>query len=154
MKETHDNNSRSGEKKFFQIDHLKENLKELTVKGGIVTLGSQFFLFIIGLVSTIVLARLPTLDDHGLIFMVMPIIGFIYLFKDLGLSQATVQKADITHRQISMLFWVNLAFSSMLMVVTALAAPFIARFYNRPQLTGVTIALAFGFFVDYVQVSP
>ncbi|MBT4483357.1 MAG: lipopolysaccharide biosynthesis protein [Candidatus Latescibacteria bacterium] len=144
--------NKNSDDKYLHINHLKKNLKEHAVRGGVVTLGSQFFLFVFGMVSTAVLARLLTPDDHGLIFMVMPIIGFIYLFKDLGLSQATVQKADITHRQISMLFWVNLTFSSILMVATVIAAPLIARFYSRPQLTLVTIALAFGFFMGGLTV--
>lgn len=152
MKNNSENNPTSSNDKYLHINHLKENLKEQTVRGGVATLGSQSFLFVFGMVSTAVLARLLTPDDHGLIFMVMPIVGFIYLFKDLGLSQATIQKADITHRQISMLFWVNLTFSSMMMVITALAAPFIARFFSRPQLTMVTIALAFGFFMGGLTV--
>ncbi len=138
--------------RYIRVDHLKDRLNERTARGGIVTLVSQSVLFVLNIVTTAVLARLLTLDDHGLILMVMPIIGFIYLFKDLGLSQATIQKDDVSHGQITMLFWVNCTFSIALMIVTILSAPLVARFFGRPQLTAVTAVLSAGFFLGGLSV--
>ena len=153
MTDTNPENSESRDNdSFLGVGHLEGRLGEHTARGGIVTLVSQAVLFILNLISTAILARLLTLDDHGLILMVMPVIGFIYLFKDLGLSHATIQKAEITHRQITMLFWINCAFSAVLMVLTIVSAPFIALFYNRPQLTMITIALSLGFFMSGMTV--
>jgi len=43
--------------------------------------------------------------------MVTAITGFVAMFKDLGLSLATVQREKITHEQVSTLFWINVALS-------------------------------------------
>jgi PST family polysaccharide transporter len=69
------------------------DLGRRTVRGGAVTIGTQVLKFLVNTVGTIVLARLLTPEDYGLVGMVAVVTGFILLFKDLGLSAATVQKA-------------------------------------------------------------
>ena len=92
-----------------------------------------------------VLARLLTPADFGLIAMVVAVTGFAALFKDAGLSMATVQREHITHEQVSTLFWVNVALSIIVMLVVAALAPAIAWFYGKPELTWITLALASAF---------
>jgi len=104
--------------------------------------GASFFLH---MGSTVVLARLLTPQDFGLIAMVTAVTGFVMMFKDLGLSTATVQKAEINHAQISTLFWINVGLSLCVMLVTAALAPAIAWFYGEPRLTWITLALASAF---------
>jgi PST family polysaccharide transporter len=88
---------------------------------------------------------LLTPKDFGLIAMVTAITGFIMVFKDLGLSMATVQRAEINHGQVSTLFWINVALSAALMLVTLALAPAIAWFYKDPRLVAVTAALSTAF---------
>ena len=95
--------------------------------------------------STVVLARLLTPQDFGLIAMVTAVTGFVVMFKDMGLSMATVQRAEVNHAQISTLFWVNVVLSIGVMLVIAALAPAIAWFYNEPRLTWITLALAGAF---------
>jgi PST family polysaccharide transporter len=92
--------------------------------------------------STILLARLLMPSDFGLIAMVTAITGFVAKFKDAGLSTATVQRKDITHDQVSTLFWINVALSAAVMLVVAAMAPLIGAFYSEPRLVWVTLALA------------
>lgn len=101
--------------------------------------------FILQFASTAVLARLLMPEDYGLMAMVTVIFGFVYLFKDLGLSSATIQSAEITHKQVSTLFWVNLGVSCCLTLLTAALAPAIALFYGEPRLVEISITLATGF---------
>jgi len=54
-----------------------------------------------------VLARLLTPKDFGLFAMVTTVMGYLRVFKDAGLSTATVQREGITHAQVSNLFWIN-----------------------------------------------
>jgi O-antigen/teichoic acid export membrane protein len=67
------------------------------------------------------------------------------MFKDMGLSMATVQRAEISHAQVSTLFWINVAISTIIMGLTAALAPAIAWFYGEPRLTWITVTLAAGF---------
>ena len=133
-------------------DPLRKNLKNLAVHGGTATIAGQGISFLVNLLGTYALARLLTPDDHGLIDMVFPIIAFIVLFKDLGLSQATVQKEEITHAQVTNLFWVNVSASALMTLVTFAVAPYVARFYERPELTMVTQVIAIGFFLSGLTV--
>lgn len=132
-------------KQYFNTDHLKGDLKGRSVRGGAVTLAAQSSKFILRMGSTVVLARLLAPEDYGLIGMATVIIGFVELFKDLGLSAATVQKAEVNHQQISTLFWINLIISCLVGLIVAVSAPAVAWFYNEPRLTGITLALASSF---------
>ena len=107
-----------------------------------VTIGSQGAKFALQMGSTVVLARLLTPQDFGLIAMVIAITSFAMILKDMGLSMATVQKADINHSQISTLFWINVAVGILIAAVVVALAPVVAWFYGEPRLTPVTMALA------------
>jgi PST family polysaccharide transporter len=60
----------------------------------------------------------------------------------MGLSMATIQKAEINHSQVSTLFWINVAVSLVLTLILAVVAPVISWFYGEPRLTWITLALA------------
>ncbi len=90
--------------------------------------------------TTIVLARLLSPTDYGLQAMVLTLTAFFALFKDAGLSLATVQQENVTGEQISTLFWINVALGSFLTLVVVLASPFLATFYKEPRLIWITIA--------------
>ena len=118
------------------------SLKVRTVRGGAVTLGSQAAKLVIHVGSTAVLARLLTPEDYGLVAMVTALLGFTTLFRDLGLSIATIQRERITHEDVSGLFWINIMTGLALMLMIVACAPLIAWFYGRPHLLWVTFAYA------------
>lgn len=126
----------------FSVDHLHADLEGRSVRGGAITLLSQGAKFVLGTGSTVVLARVLTPGDFGLIAMVAPVTGFVAMFKDLGLSVATVQRDHITHDQVSTLFWINVGISAVLMVITMALAPAVASFYGDDRATMVTVAFA------------
>src|SRR5207237_4204175 len=111
------------ENRHFRTDHLKDDLAGRSARGGAVTLGAQVVRFVIRTTSTIALARLLTPRDYGLIGMVVILVDFVSMFQYLGLSTATVKWSRLNHRQVSSLFWVNVAMSAAIMLVTVGAAP-------------------------------
>ena len=129
----------------FQTAHLLGNLRHRTISSGAITVAAQGLKFVLTMGSTMVLARLLTPGDFGLIAMVTSVTGFLRVFKDLGLSTATVQRENINHAQVSNLFWVNVAVSAVLSVVVACLAPVVAWFYREPRLVSVTLALSVTF---------
>jgi O-antigen/teichoic acid export membrane protein len=135
----------SDRERYFRTDRLNADLKKRSVRGGAVTLAAQACKFTLQMGSTVILARLLAPQDYGLVGMVTAVTGFIALFKDMGLSMATIQKAEINHRQISNLFWVNVAVSVLLTLVTCAISPAIAWFYNEPRLILITIVSTIGF---------
>ncbi|KST64261.1 lipopolysaccharide biosynthesis protein [Mastigocoleus testarum] len=130
---------------YFRTDHLKKDLKGRSVRGGAITIAAQGSKFVLRMGSTVFLARLLAPEDYGLIGMATVIIGFVNLFKDLGLSAATIQKSEINHKQVSTLFWINLAISCIVGLFVAVSAPAVTWFYNEPRLTEITLALASSF---------
>lgn len=132
----------SDARQHFRTDHLMADLRGRSVRGGAVTMGAQGIKFALQLGSTAVLARLLSPADFGLVAMVTAVTGFAAMFKDAGLSMATVQRENVTHDQVSTLFWINVALSAVLMCLVALLAPAIAWFYGEPRLTAITLALA------------
>jgi PST family polysaccharide transporter len=132
----------------FRTDHLLSNLRGHTISSGAVTMSAQGAKFFLNLVSTMILARLLTPRDFGLVAMVATVMGFLRVFKDAGLSIATVQRERITHAQVSNLFWVNVAVSALCSLIVAAAAPVIARFYHNPRLIGVTLILSATFIIS------
>ena len=135
----------SDRQEHLRTDDLINDLGRRTARGGAVTIFSQGTKFSLGLAGTVILARLLSPEDYGLVGMVAVVTGFISIFKDLGLSAATIQKAEINNQQISTLFWVNVLLSVGLMLSTAAIAPGIAWFYGEPKLTAITLAYASGF---------
>ena len=103
---------------------------------------------------TIVLAHLLTPVDFGLVAMVTAITGVGQAFADLGLSEATIQHPEITHDQVSALFWINLAIGLGLMIFTAALAPILAWFYHDPRLIAITLVTSLVFLIGGLRVQP
>ena len=140
------------EGRHFSTDHLRANLKGRALRGGAITIATQATSFFLTLGSTAILARLLTPTDYGLVAMVAVVIGFVAMFKDLGLSMATVQRTEITQSQVSALFWLNTALGLALAIVTATLAPVLAAFYEEPRLVPLTRFLAVTFLISGLGV--
>jgi PST family polysaccharide transporter len=126
-------------------DHLAHDLKAKTARGALVSTVSQGANFVLRLGSMMVLARILVPTDFGLVGMVTACTGFLTVFRDAGLSMATVQRASISREQISTLFWINVVFGGVLAALCAAAAPILIRFYHEPRLFWMTIVIGTGF---------
>jgi O-antigen/teichoic acid export membrane protein len=118
------------------------DLKERSLKGGAITLTDQAFSYGIHLAVTVVLARLLTPEDYGIVAMVTAVTGFVNLFRELGLSSATIQSREITHDQLSALFWINVGLGGLITLIIAASGPALAWFYQKPQLSLVTAGIS------------
>ena len=126
---------------------MLSDLKGRSVRGGAITIASQGAYLVLQLGSTAVLARMLTPADFGLIAMATAFTGLIEMFKDGGLSMATVQRKEVDHTQISTLFWINIALALCLAASVAALAPAVAWFYGDPRLVQITLAFAGVLFV-------
>jgi PST family polysaccharide transporter len=129
-----------------------KDLKEKTIRGGLARVSAQGIGFVFRLGSLMVLARLLGPEDFGLVGMVTAFTGVLNLFRDFGLSTASVQRANVTEEQISTLFWINVLVGAVIAVVTAVLAPVVATFYHEPRLVWVTVVLATGFLFNAAGV--
>jgi len=118
----------------------------------LLTLGSQGTQFLFQSVATVMLARLLTPSDFGLVAMVTAITGLGQAFVDFGLSEATIQRQEITHEQVSTLFWINVGIGLALMLAAVTLAPFMAWFYHEPRLKAITFVVSFTFLFGGLRV--
>ena len=129
-----------------------EDLKGKTIRGGVARLFAQGTNFFLRLGSLMILARLLSPGDFGLVGMVTAFTGVLTLFRDFGLSAAAVQRASVTEEQLSTLFWINLVVGVVLGLLAVGCAPAIAAFYHEPRLIAVTAVLALGLFFNAAGV--
>ena len=133
-------------RRFFDTEALRSDLKGRSLRGGFFTMGAEGINFVLRLGATAVLARLLVPEHFGLIGMVTALTSIAVNFKDLGLSIATVQRKDITHEQVSTLFWINALVGVLIAaLITCLSVP-IAWFYQDDRLMWITIAVGTSFF--------
>ena len=128
------------------------DLKHQTIRGGFAKVCAQAASFLLRIGSLMVLARLLNPIDFGLVGMVTAVIGVLNLFRDFGLSTASVQRQSITEEQLSTLFWINILVGTILTLLSVGVAPYVARFYHEPRLFWVTVVLALGFLVNAAGV--
>ncbi|HYD04111.1 MAG TPA: lipopolysaccharide biosynthesis protein [Reyranella sp.] len=126
-------------------DHLTQDIGRRSRRGGIVLLGAQVLRVLGQMATLVILARLLPPEAFGLLAMVAAIGLVLDLVKEFGLSSATIQRNDLTHAQVSALFWVNAGIGVVLAGLLFFAAPWIAGFYGQPELEGIARWLAVGF---------
>ena len=136
----------------LRTDHLVHDVGRRGARGGVLTLTAQIAKLFIQISTVIVLTRLLPPSAFGLIAMVAAISLVLDLIKELGLSASTIRKSDITHAQVTSLFWLNTVVGVGLTAVLFLAAPAIAAFYHQPQLVTLTRLLSVTFALTGVCV--
>lgn len=114
-------------------------------RGAFVTIGGQAIRIVLQVGGVVVLARLLSPTDYGLIAMVTAVTGIGELFRDFGLSSAAIQAKTLSVAQRSNLFWLNSGIGALLCVLTASLAVPISHLYGEPDLVQVVHALAFTF---------
>jgi O-antigen/teichoic acid export membrane protein len=108
----------------------------------------------VSLVSMVVLARLLSPKDYGLMAMVATITVLAQAVSDFGLSWATVQREHVERNQIDALFLVNCLFGLTLAGLCCLSAPYVAAFYHRPELIKITFVASGTLFLSALAVQP
>jgi len=129
-----------------------KDLKERVIRGGFAKVCAQAANFTLRIGSLMVLARLLDPKDFGLVGMVTAFTGVLNLFRDFGLSAATVQRVDVTDEQISTLFWINILVGVILALSLTALAPVVVGFYHEPHLLWVTIVLSTAFLFNAAGV--
>ena len=115
-----------------------ESLKTKAVKSVMWSSIERFSVQGIQFILSIVIARLVTPSEYGLIAMLSIFLAIAQTFIDSGFSNALIQKQGRTETDNSTVFYFNIAVSIIVYGMLYGAAPFIADFYKEPLLTTVT----------------
>ena len=120
---------------------MAESLKSKTVKGTLWSSVERFSVQGIMFVVMIIMARMLTPEDYGLVGMITIFVAVSQSLIDSGFSQALIRKQDRTETDNSTVFYFNIAVGAALYTILFLCAPIISDFYGEPQLTPVTRAI-------------
>lgn len=136
----------------LSTEHLRPTIKRRAASGALATAGGQGGQLALTFAYNAILARLISPHEFGLVAMAMVFAGFLQVFKDAGLSTATIQREDITQAQVSNLFWLNAAVGAAAMFAMVAAAPLIAGFFDHAELVGISIVLSVGLLLEALAV--
>jgi PST family polysaccharide transporter len=127
-------------------------LRHLAVRGAGATVFAGGMGQAIQIISIVVLARLLSPTDFGLVTMVTT---FSLLFMNFGLNgftEAILQRKEVDQNLISNLFWINLSIGTLLTVCFASLGPLFARFYHSPHLAPISVGVATTIFITSLSV--
>ena len=94
-------------------------------------------------IFAIVLARLVSPEEFGVVAMLAFFTALSRTFVDAGFSSALIQRQELTHDDESTVFWFNLFSGTVIAILFGLSAPLIAGFYGEPRLVALTWAMSF-----------
>jgi O-antigen/teichoic acid export membrane protein len=125
----------------------EHSLKDKTVKGvawsgidNVVHLGVSF-------VVSIVLARLLSPDDYGLLGLIAVVTAVCQTLINGGFITALIRKKDATDDDYNTVFIMNLGMSLLLYAIVFLCSPYIADFFGRQELIALTRVSSLGMIV-------
>lgn len=121
---------------------MADNLKKKTAHGVIWSAIERFSTQGVQFLFGIILARMLTPADYGVIAMLTVFLAISQTFIDSGFSNAIIRKIDRTEKDMATMFFFNIGMSLFCYAVIFLLAPFIAQFYAMPELTLVLRVLA------------
>lgn len=133
---------------------MPESLKNKTVRGVgwsfVDNIANSGITFLVGLV----LARLLTPSEYGIMAMITIFIAVSTSIVDSGFSNALIRKTDAGRTDYSTVFYFNLAVSAGLYAVLFLCAPWIAAFFKEPLLTDVMRVIGIVLVVNAFAIIP
>ena len=119
-----------------------DGLRRSAVRGVGVSIAGQAGSFAVMIGSVVILARLLTPSDFGIVTMVTT---FSLLFRSFGLNGFTeliMQREELTHSLASNLFWVELGIGAILTLAFAASGHALALFYHNAAVTQVTAGMS------------
>jgi O-antigen/teichoic acid export membrane protein len=133
---------------------MNNDLRSKTVKAmGQMGLGGALGK-VISLASTLVMARLLSPADYGLMAMAMTLVGFVGFFNEVGIGAAIVQKAELDKAEVNGCFAFSILASVVLFCATVLLSGPVAGFFGTPHLQPMIAVLATAFIFGAVGTVP
>lgn len=100
----------------------------------------------------VVMARLLSPRDFGLMAMIFVITDFSYMFISGGLANALIQKKTLNREDYSTVFYINIVLGFLFTLFFWHGASFLAKFYDEPKLKALTQAVSVIYFINSLSV--
>lgn len=112
----------------------KKNFKKTVFSSIIWKFGERLSAQLVSFAVFVILARMLTPNDYGMVALVMVFIYIADVFVSSGLGMSLIQKKDADHLDFSSVFYINILISVIIYSILFLIAPFVARFYENDML--------------------
>ncbi len=119
-----------------------DSLKQKVVRGSLWALLERFGNLFVGFGVTLILARLLTPSDYGVVALLTIFIAISGSLVDAGFGDALVQKKNASELDFNSVFYLSLSLASIFYLILFFSAPVIARFYAQPILVPILRLLA------------
>ena len=116
--------------------------------GALIMVLLRFFIKTLGLISTLILARIISPEDFGLVAIVMSIYALIEMLKAFGFDVVLIQKKNPSDDMYNTTWTIQFAFGLLACLLMYLIAPFIAHTFNDNRLESIAKAIAALFFIS------
>ena len=136
----------------FRPGNGDAELRRLAVRGAAATISATGLALAVQVVSTVILARLLTPADFGVVTMVTTFSLLLASFGLNGFTDAVIQFEEIDQHTASNLFWLNSGAGLVLATLFVVTGSLLARFYGNPLVTKVAVGLSFGIFIAAISV--
>jgi PST family polysaccharide transporter len=127
-------------------------LRRLAVRGAAASVSGSGLGLAIQVVGTVVLARILTPADFGVVAMVTTFSLLVASFGLNGFTEAVIQCEEIDHYTASNLFWLNTAAGLILAIGFAAGGGLLVRLYGNPQVAKVAAGVSVGIFIASFSV--
>ena len=114
-----------------------KDIKSMAVHGVAWTMAEKYSAQIVQFAIQVILARLLTPDEYGLIGVLAIFIAISTVFIDGGFSAALIQYKDRNDRDVSTVFYLNVGLATGIYIILFFCAPMIAGLYEAPILTSI-----------------
>jgi PST family polysaccharide transporter len=130
---------------YFREHDVSADVGRLALRGGTISVISGYGNAVAQIVAAVVLARLLTPGDFGLVAIITSLTSFAPFLIDFGMADATVQRSSITPGQVSSLFWISSGIGIAIAIALAGGSVLIASIYHEPRLQAVALCSALTF---------
>jgi PST family polysaccharide transporter len=137
---------------YFDESKPHAGLGRDSLHSGIAFMAARGLNMFVQLGTTILLARLLSPRDYGLVAMVLALVGFAPMLIDLGTTDATIQRKRLTHVGASTLFWLKMAIAGVLTLLLVGSSGIIAAFYGEPALVEIALVSSLTFLITAASV--
>lgn len=131
---------------------MSNSLKQVATKGVLWSSIERFSVQGIQFVIMIIMARLLTPEDYGLVGMLTIFLAVSQSLIDSGFSQALIRKQNRTEVDNSTVFYFNIAVGLALYLLFYISAPWVADFYGLPELSLVMRVVCLGIIFNSLAV--
>jgi O-antigen/teichoic acid export membrane protein len=138
---------------WLPAEHGTDNvdLRGRVARGATWTILDNWGRQLVGLIVFVVIARLLTPVDFGLVALAIVFIAFAQLFVDQGLGDAIVQRRQLSRSQIDTAFWVSIGMGVALTLAGVVLAIPIAAVFGEPDLQPILQVLSLAFLITALQ---